>query len=484
MEGPICNKSMKLSAVLIDLDTNEEFSLSFPLSRIDRDISKLNVTDCLDGFNSHLQIEFNKCPVGPYQGPYDQNEALDLKIQLPDSDLNFKKYTEFRHSDTLECRKFTIKETYDEIEDLQKLDAIKIDDENNDSDDESDIGDEDNVQYTCQYGNCRIPCPCFPCCTDEEQCKEHNLEHIELFEENVHVVTIRSTEEYFNCEKFLEKSYLIKHPGIPLECPKCKRDFLHHICYHLDLHHGCKFCRQNRYKTIPKTVTEFYSTLNKHEYFLKAVCPHCKNTFCEPHLKKKHVEFEHENAPFQCDQCPKKFHSKQAKDYHVTVHHTMFYEREKCDVCEKTFTAKVNLLNHMKYVHSEERRHQCSLCESMFKQKRDKNAHLLNVHGVNVSKAMLGNLEEIKLHECSDCEATYNRKQDLNAHVRLKHEIINVKSFDCDQCPSKFKEKKTLNAHKKMKHSKELAEFPCPTCGKIFNQKNNMKRHAQTHKVD
>ena len=101
------------------------------------------------GFDGHLQVKYTKILVGPYQGPYDQNEAIDLNIQLPDSDLNYKKYTEFRPSDTLAFQKFTVTESYDEIDDLQKIDAIRIDEEDHDSDDESDIGDDDNLQYTC-----------------------------------------------------------------------------------------------------------------------------------------------------------------------------------------------------------------------------------------------------------------------------------------------------------------------------------------------
>jgi hypothetical protein len=488
MEG---DDKMKLSAMIIDPVSNEEFTLSFPLSRLNRDFSKLNVTVSLDGFDGHLQIEYNKSPVGPYQGPYDQNEALDLSIQLPDSDLDFKQYTEFRHSDTLECKRFAVKENYAEVEDLYKIDALKIADEENDEDEEnvendgdneSDKGDEDKLHYTCQYGKCSVPCPCSPCCTGDEQCTDHQLEHVEQFEENVHAVTVRTTEEFFNDDGFLTKSYLIKHPGIPLECPKCSRDFLHHVCYHLDLHQSCKFCRQNRFKTFAETVTEFDSAMKKHEHFLKTVCPFCKNKFCEPYFKKKHVEFEHEDAPFKCDHCVTKFHSKQAKEYHESVHHTQFHEREKCVQCDKTFTAKVSLQNHIRYVHSEARNHQCPLCEIKFKQKRDRNVHILHVHGVNMSKAMLGNAEEFGNHKCTVCEAKYRYKKDLNAHIRLKHEKRgNVKSFDCDQCPSKFKEKKSLNAHKKTKHSETVAEFPCPICGKAFNQKNNMKRHQQTH---
>ena len=48
----------------------------------------------LEIYYYYLQIVHNKSPVGPYQGPNDQNEALDLSIQLPDLDPDFKMYTE------------------------------------------------------------------------------------------------------------------------------------------------------------------------------------------------------------------------------------------------------------------------------------------------------------------------------------------------------------------------------------------------------
>ena len=474
---------MKTSVLVTVPNAEEEFHLEFPMSRVKRDFLKLNVSNSLEGFDGHVQVVYNESPVGPYQGPYDQNEILSLDVQLPESDLDFDKYTEFRHSDALSCRKFTIGESYRDIDDLSKIDSIVVDDD--DTDDESDSNDDDDVHHhTCQYGNCVVPCPCFPCCTGEKQCTEHKITHNEMFIENMHAVTIRSTEEFCNDESFIKKSYLIKHPGIPLDCTLCKRDFLHHICYHLDLHESCKFCRQNKFKTFAETATELESAVKKHESFLKTVCPHCNKKFCDPYFKRKHLEFEHgDAAPFICDHCVKKFHSKQAKEYHDKVYHTSNQEKEKCLVCEKTFAAKVSLLNHMKYVHSEERCHQCPLCESKFKQKKDRTVHILNVHGVDTSKAMLGNEEEFEEHKCSVCDARFKYKKDLNSHVKLKHDKESkAKKFQCDQCTSIFPEKKSLNAHKKMKHADKAIEFSCPICGKTFNQKNNMKRHQQTHK--
>ena len=51
------------------------------------------------------------------------------------------------------------------------------------------------------------------------------------------------------------------------------------------------------------------------EYF-KTVCPYCDKRFCQPYFAKKHIKFEHEQAPFKCDVCEKTFHSEKAKSYH------------------------------------------------------------------------------------------------------------------------------------------------------------------------
>ena len=477
---------LEISVSLVDPSSQEQFTLHFPLSRQSRDSSKLNVTVSLDGFDGHLQLEYNQGPLGPYQGPYDQHKALALNVQLPDSDLNFQDYTEFRHSTDMECQKFKIKDSYENIGHLEKIQSLEIDtsDNSNSSEDEEDNGgDDENLHYTCRNGNCRIPCICLLCCVDEQQCVEHEIEHSERFVEKEHAVTVRSTEEYFNDESFLDKCYLIKHPGIPLTCTKCRKDFLHHICYHLDLHYKCKFCRQNRFKVHAETTTEFKDAVRKHEEFLKTVCPYCKNKFCEPYFKKKHVEFEHEGtAPFQCDHCHTRFQSKQAKEYHIQVHHSEFHEREKCQRCGKTFAARVSLNNHLKYAHSDVRNHKCPLCDLKFKERKNMRVHVLNLHGVNLSKAMLGSLEEFETHDCDACEKKYKNKGDLRQHIKLKHgDSGNVGHFQCDLCQSKFQQKKSLSAHQRMKHSDEVPQFSCPTCGKTFNKKHNMKRHQQTH---
>ena len=75
---------------------NESVALSFPKSRSNRIIST-DIQEEMTGFHGRVQKEYNSHPVGKYMGPYDQNKNLSLKIQLPESNLNFKSYTEFHH---------------------------------------------------------------------------------------------------------------------------------------------------------------------------------------------------------------------------------------------------------------------------------------------------------------------------------------------------------------------------------------------------
>ena len=227
---------------------------------------------------------------------------MNLSIQLRDSKLGFDEYTQFRHPENISCKDYSVKESYKDFDELKKIDSLVIAWE----EDELPYDDEDDrLYYTCQKKDCKIPCPCALCCAGESQCHDHRLKHEEQFDENLDVIAIRSTEEYCNDEFFFEKSYVIKYPGIPITCRKCMQNFLHHVSYHLDFHDTCKFCRRNRYKTYAETRTEFEHDVKKQSDFLKSVCPHCDSKFCEPHFRKKHIQFEHGQAPYSCDDCSK-----------------------------------------------------------------------------------------------------------------------------------------------------------------------------------
>ena len=114
---------------------------------------------------------------------------------------------------------------------------------------------------------------------------------------------------------------------------------------------------------------------------------------------------------------------KQALNHHVNVHHRKS-ESFKCDECDTSFTAKVNLDNHKKYVHSSEKRIKCSFCDKRFKQKRDLNFHLDNIHQIDRNDHYMNTWNDTgkkPRFKCGLCEKTYKYKKDLTTHKKRNH---------------------------------------------------------------
>ena len=79
--------------------------------------------ETLSGFEGRVQKEYNTHPIGQYMGPYDQNEHLKLSIQLPNSNLDYKSYTEFNHAGG-ECYEFSVR-SYEKHGDHKKIFLIR-----------------------------------------------------------------------------------------------------------------------------------------------------------------------------------------------------------------------------------------------------------------------------------------------------------------------------------------------------------------------
>ena len=466
----------------ISRGSQKPFTLSLPQSRMTRNFSNLKHLETLEGFNGRVQEEYNKCPIGEYAGPYDLNEKLKLDILLPNTNLDYLQYSDFIHPENVSCRVFHVEKGYENLSDLDKIDALNIlksddcasDDQSGDSNDE----DTGKVYYTCQKKKCRIPCPCAPCCTQEKQCPEHKVKHLQLFDDKEHSIVIRSSEDFCRDESFFDTSYIIKFAGIPLNCSHCQKDLLHHKLYHISFHDDCKFCKQNWFKLFAKDRNDLHEREKKERDYYRTVCPHCDKKFCEPASAKKHIELAHNQSPFTCEVCSTSFHSKQAKEYHNTLKHSTSKASEKCDVCHKVLASKISLRNHMMYVHSEERKFECKSCDQKFKQKKSLKKHYLQVHSINQYQEMYHEPESEMRYSCEQCGSHYKQKATLNHHIRQKHnQHIGKSDMTCNQCPSKFKEKKSLISHVKLQHGEPSVDFKCTECGKLFNQKKNLNKH-------
>ena len=98
---------LKVETDIWDKSSQESFPLRLPLSRLDLQ-SERKVHDdqghVFDGFKGRAQLEYNKSPIGPYEGPYDQDPQVPLSAQLADSLLSYNKYTNFLHPEKFQCK--------------------------------------------------------------------------------------------------------------------------------------------------------------------------------------------------------------------------------------------------------------------------------------------------------------------------------------------------------------------------------------------
>ena len=443
------NHSELISSPLnLEIALSDDVLLSFPKSRIKRDVSKNIKTEYLSGFHRRVQKEYNRHPVGQYMGPYDQNESLQLSIQLPNTSLEFPSYTQFHHSGD-QCFEYTVKE-YEKYETNNKIGSYQIKStiesrESDDSDsDDSCKSDKQTKLYTCQIGKCKIPCPCPQCCSNKSQCTKHKIMHIDLFNEREHSISIRSSSEFCMDEEFFNHSYIVKYPGIPLVCKKCHQD----LFYHFEFHDDCRFCMQIFYKLRATTEKEFYMYEKKETQYYETVCPFCDKRFCDAFEAKRHIKAKHKDPcfPYKCDQCEKGFLSLKAKQYHDETKHSNVHLPVSCDVCDKTFSSKVNLKSHKRYVHSDLRKWSCSDCEAKFKQKRDWRVHMMKFHDLDMMKEDYHEKQEEILLKCEYCDRIFKYKKNLNEHMRTKHSS-EKKVFKCEECSSTFKENRSLLHH-------------------------------------
>ena len=461
--------------IKIDSDTSDEsFVLRMPISRVDLSQKTVNTTHVFDAFEGRAQREYNASPVGPYEGPYDQNPAVPLCAQLPRSRLCFDEYTNFIHSEEIKCKVFKLNNTND-VDDLARVKLIISDRDSTEVFAEQ--NDYEKTFYTCKKKLCVIPCPC-NLCSSSHQCPEHLIKHIDLFHEKDHAISVRSTELTCADKFFFFRSYILKYPGIPNNCLRCRKDLLNHKSYHLKFHWTCKFCKFFQYKLYPKSTKELNKRKEKEEAWYKSVCPHCDTRFTEPYQKRKHLEFTHgKKNGLKCDECPKMFQCKQSLEYHKLTKHTKGAPLHDCIFCDQSFLAKVTLDNHIKYTHSDQRKFECKKCVAKFKQRKHLNEHVKNIHGTNPRKEDYWQDLQRKAFSCETCEEKFTRKTDLNSHIKAKH--TNQEMFSCDECHNKFIYKKNLKRHKLEKHG--MDKYECPDCGREYNQKRNMERHRLIH---
>ncbi|XP_065163171.1 zinc finger protein 91-like [Atheta coriaria] len=216
-----------------------------------------------------------------------------------------------------------------------------------------------------------------------------------------------------------------------------------------------------------------------HPYCEVFKCPHCDKRFSRVYTfnrhRKVHVDVDasllaaqaknrkrlKNERRYKCEKCPKRFTSKQAKQFHLMRHPDdgNFF----CLKCFKPFLSKSNLIEHMK-CHGEVKPFVCSECGLSFIRNDHLNTHMKRHIGTRPNlcrycgrgfprdtdlKAHEGYHTGEKTHICTICGMNYSRAYCLTLHMRIH---TGENPYKCEYCDAQFTNPSSLTKHKRRRH--------------------------------
>ena len=285
---------------------------------------------------------------------------------------------------------------------------------------------------------------CEKCFVNEERLSRHTL-------------TIHNEVSQFQCEKcsvgFKSRENLNSH-----NIYYHSEDFCEHVCnlcpkrfrnvvsleQHLGRKHKVKNekCEQCDFECALKGSLEAH-VKNKHIGFK---CNYCIKTYPDKRQRQVHMEADHEGTA-TIKKCPKCNYTT-PKHHQLLVHKSRVHgnqieeKRYLCEFCQKPFSRKDNMKNHIKAVHNAIKDLYCDKCPLAFSRVDNLKKHLLTVH------------EETQSNMCDICGKAFNRSQDMISHIRNTHEQSELLDKICEFCGKGFRENNTLGRHIREIHHK------------------------------
>lgn len=231
---------------------------------------------------------------------------------------------------------------------------------------------------------------------------------------NLRLVPLKLEKDRFACvtcgKKFTGYKELSRHSGahfLRFICHICGKNFQtpnglkEHLILSHSAGHVCRLCKL----TFP-TKEEKRQHIRENQSCMTFLCKACNERFPFWDLRDKHMVEKHGQAKstYPCKECGMVFEKRHNRYLHFKATHT---QDLKCQICEKTFSQKQQLIEHG-FRHSGERPYKCNYCDASFASLKNHRQHV-KIH--DVSKKL----------SCPVCGKLFAEKSKIKLHVNGHH---------------------------------------------------------------
>ncbi|XP_034031291.1 zinc finger protein 407 isoform X2 [Thalassophryne amazonica] len=254
--------------------------------------------------------------------------------------------------------------------------------------------------------------------------------------------------------------------GASFKCVKCTRRFQteQELFVHIKAKH------EELLRQVNKYVLEDTEQINREREENKGcVCKYCgkvcKNSNSMSFLA--HIRTHTGSRPFKCKICD--FAAAQLGDARNHVKRHLGMREYRCDICGWEFVMKKHLSTHLLGKHGlgqpKERKFECTVCERSFSEKWALNNHMKLHSGV-------------KPYKCAwpSCHYTFLNLSAMKDHYRTH---TGEKSYLCDLCGFAGGTKHALTKHRRQ-HTGERP-FKCKLCNFASTTQSHLSRHNRVH---
>lgn len=292
------------------------------------------------------------------------------------------------------------------------------------------------------------------------------------------------------------------HTGPMSTCPECSKTFTSPFLLHEHLkNNGPKTACVTCGDVVFRGQDMIKHMAAAHNQDL-TMCLQCPCLFKNEEELSQHLKDGHKTGVFTCSDCGRSFQRKSTFEHHSQMHvvrtcrscnrqftNRSCYREHRtqcepdakpdkstvprnrrsnirdpavfiCDYCNKKYSTRSQLKNHILWIHMDHRPHQCQWCG-----KRFFTFARMAEHSVVHTRA--------RNFECDICGAKLVSKMAAVYH-RRRH--TGEKPYKCEDCEASFISSSRRLEHAKRKHNKGT-RVQCVLCPNSFVRKSELKRH-------